>query len=78
MSLDWVLASGPALRLVDRDAYTRRCPRCKVARGEPCVYTRRGQVHRDRRTGEYVPNVPGTPTLRPHHERRRAGVTDPS
>lgn len=62
--------AGPACRLADRAALSRQCPRCAAAAGEPCVYVARG-IHRDRRSGEYVWNVPGQPMMLTHVQRRR-------
>lgn len=49
----------------------KRCPVCKAAPGEPCVYTRGYSIHRDPVTGEYVRNQIGMPMLRNHYERSR-------
>jgi hypothetical protein len=76
MDLARLLWTGPALRLADRDTYRRPCPRCAARPGQPCTYTRRGQIHYAPGTRTTVWNEPGQPTLIPHRERRRPGTLD--
>jgi hypothetical protein len=57
----------------DQDVIDRvSCPKCKVKKGQPCVYVPiyvPALYARSRQTQERLARV-GTPTKRPHNERR--------
>jgi len=48
---------------------SRICKRCGAKRWAPCTYTSAQNIHRDPESGDYVWNVVGEPTLRPHTGR---------